>query len=180
MSFENINFFRSEEIQGASQNFYPTKKGWVTIFSLGPNMEDLIYINYSWGGPWLFSKLTKGGPGELIYMLMGIPPPPPPPPPSLLINECTLTGFAETKSTSCGLVHNIMELSVLYGGVAVGKIETLRDGETSVFLCETESFPLFKLRDRNIWDFWTLRKKSRLRDLKSAEKNETARPLKFG
>jgi len=35
-------------------------------------------------------------------------------------------------------------------GVANGKIETLRDGETSVFLCETETFPLFKLRDREI------------------------------
>jgi len=35
-------------------------------------------------------------------------------------------------------------------GVANGKIETLRDGETSVFLCETETFPLFKLRDRDI------------------------------
>jgi len=60
VSFESIIFFRSEEIQGASQNFYPTKKGWVTIFSLEPNMEGLIYINYSWSGPCLFSKLTKG------------------------------------------------------------------------------------------------------------------------
>jgi len=30
-------------------------------------------------------------------------------------------------------------------GVTNGKIETLRDGETSVFLCETETFPHFKL-----------------------------------
>jgi len=55
-------------------------------------------------------------------------------------------------------------------GVANSKIETLRDGETNDFLCETKTFPLFKLWDREIWDFWTLRKKSRLRDLKSAEK----------
>jgi len=61
-------------------------------------------------------------------------------------------------------------------GVVNGKIETLRDGETSVFLCETESFSLFKLRDREIWDFWTLRKKSRLRDLKSAEKTRLLYP----
>jgi len=41
------------------------------------------------------------------------------------------------------------KLSILLG-VANGKIETLRDGETSVFLCETETSSLFKLRDRDI------------------------------
>jgi len=56
------------------------QKGWVTVFFLEPNKEGLISINDSWGGPCLFSKLTKGGPGELKYMLMGIPPPLPLPP----------------------------------------------------------------------------------------------------
>jgi len=50
-------------------------------------------------------------------------------------------------------------------GVANGKIETLRDGETSVFLCETETFPLFKLRDQR-----------NLRFLNIAKKVETPRP----
>jgi len=34
-------------------------------------------------------------------------------------------------------------------GVANGKIETLRDGETSVFLCETEKFEISEMRDRD-------------------------------
>jgi len=84
--------------------------------------------------------------------------------PSLLINESTLTRLAETKSTSCGLVNNIMELSVLYGGVAIGKIKTLRDGETSVLLCETE-FPTFKIA-----------RQKHLRFLSIAKKIETPRP----
>jgi len=37
-----------------------------------PNKEGLIYINDLLGGPRLFSKLTKGGPVELQYMVMGI------------------------------------------------------------------------------------------------------------
>jgi len=52
-------------------------------------------------------------------------------------------------------------------------------------LCETArlaffsarpSFSLFKMRDREIWDFWALRKKSRLQDLKSAEKTRLRDP----
>ena len=33
-------------------------------------------------------------------------------------------------------------------GVANGKCETLRDGETVIFLYETETFSIFKVRDR--------------------------------
>jgi len=40
----------------------------------------LIYINDLWVGPCLFSKLTKGGPGELKYMFTEIPPTPTLPP----------------------------------------------------------------------------------------------------
>jgi len=46
-------------------------------------------------------------------------------------------------------IHKEKSMVCLWpGGVVNGKIETLRDGETSVFLCETETFPLFKLRNR--------------------------------
>jgi len=34
-------------------------------------------------------------------------------------------------------------------GVANSKIETVRDGETSVFLCETETFEISEMRDRD-------------------------------
>jgi len=34
-------------------------------------------------------------------------------------------------------------------GVANGEIETLQDGETSVFLCETETFEISEMRDRD-------------------------------
>ena len=34
-------------------------------------------------------------------------------------------------------------------GVANGKCETLRDGETSVFRCEPETVLLFRMRDRD-------------------------------
>jgi len=34
-------------------------------------------------------------------------------------------------------------------GVANGKIETLRDGETSVFLCETDTFEISEMRGRD-------------------------------
>jgi len=53
-------------------------------FFLEPNKEGLIYINDSWGGPCLFVKLTKGGPGELKYKYAygdSSPPPPLPLPP---------------------------------------------------------------------------------------------------
>jgi len=79
--------------------------------------------------------------------------------------------------------HNKIE------GVVNGKIEALRDGKTSISLCETETFSLFKLREREIWDF----RKLRDRDLsilpftflqyvdnlflkKCTLKNETSRP----
>ena len=39
-------------------------------------------------------------------------------------------------------------------GVANGNCETLRDGETSVFLCEPETFWLFRLRHRDFKVFW--------------------------
>ena len=38
--------------------------------------------------------------------------------------------------------------------MANGKCETLRDSETSVFLCEPETFWLFRLRDRDFKVFW--------------------------
>jgi len=34
-------------------------------------------------------------------------------------------------------------------GVANGKIKTFRDGETSVFLCETETFEISEMLDRD-------------------------------
>jgi len=68
--------------------FLSNQKGWVTIFFLEPNKEGLIYINDSWGGPCLFSKLTKGGPGDLKYIcLWGFLCPSPLPPK----NEFSLT-----------------------------------------------------------------------------------------
>jgi len=61
--------FRRKGVCGGNQGwfteFLSNPKGWVTIFFLEPNKEGLININDSWGGPCLFSKLTKGGPGEL-------------------------------------------------------------------------------------------------------------------
>ena len=50
-------------------------------------------------------------------------------------------------SSGCLFVHIysmtlnnlVLELEVVVVGVANGKYETLRDGETSVFLCETET-----------------------------------------
>ena len=43
---------------------------------------------------------------------------------------------------------------VLKRAVVNGKCETLRDGETSVFLCEPETFWLFRLRDQDFKVFW--------------------------
>jgi len=77
-SFEGINFFRSEEIQGASQNFYPTKKGGSQFFLLNQIWKASITLIILGVGHVFFSKMTKVGPGELKYMLMEIPAPFPP------------------------------------------------------------------------------------------------------
>ena len=49
--------------------------------------------------------------------------------------------------------NEVMEFSLIFFlsliGVANGKFETLRDGETSIFLCETETFRIFRLRDQD-------------------------------
>ena len=45
----------------------------------------------------------------------------------------------QTKNV-CSPGIDSVKASVTYLGVANGKCETLRDGETSVFLCEPETF----------------------------------------
>ena len=74
---------------------------------------------------------------------------------------------------------NISMLLMRCLSVGNGKYEPLRDGETNVLLCETETF----------WGLWIARpsfrlqngfaKKSRLRDVQNRSKNETARPWSF-
>ena len=52
------------------------------------------------------------------------------------IFACTKTKNTETPTNK---VSFVFELGLILG-VANGECETLRDGETSVFLCETETF----------------------------------------
>ena len=58
-------------------------------------------------------------------------------------------------------------------GVVNGKLETLRDSEASIFLCEPETFDYINCKTEN-WDSKkALRKKSRLQDVQNLLKNET-------
>ena len=50
------------------------------------------------------------------------------------------------------VLKNLLVMQIL--GVANGKCETLRDHETSVFLCEPETIWLFRLRDQDFKVFW--------------------------
>jgi len=50
----------------------------------------------------------------------------------------------------------VLQTRISVAGVAKanGKCETLRDGDTSVFLCKPKTFWLFKLRDRDFKGFY--------------------------
>jgi len=51
---------------GVGQTFYPTKIGWVTIFFPSQIRRASFILMIRGVGHVFFSKLTKGGPGELI------------------------------------------------------------------------------------------------------------------
>ena len=75
------------------------------------------------------------------------------------------------------LVHRPETQYMLNVGMANGKCETLRDGETSVFLCEPETFWLFRLRDRDFKVFYVRARdvqtlKIRAPDLVASYENE--------
>ena len=66
-----------------------------------------------------------------------------------LQTNSSVTSQTETMDNDGGdLTHQRLKRSESLGGVANGKCETLRDGETVIFLYETETFSIFKVRDR--------------------------------
>ena len=67
----------------------------------------------------------------------------------------------------------------MVGGSESGKCETLQDGETSVFLCETKTFPVVLISRPRFRPLSEFAKNLRLQDVRNRSKNETARLVKF-